>query len=78
MNKSTDFYHLYCVNIGCSDSIFGQIKDTRLALTVDNLITNHHCLCCQHMLVSSMAIEIEQMLTSAGIKSPDKSDYSNY
>ncbi|HTD42469.1 MAG TPA: hypothetical protein VK671_17700 [Mucilaginibacter sp.] len=71
-------YNLYCVNMGCADSIFGRIKDTQFPITIDNLISTHHCTACSHVLVSSMEIELEQMLSSAGVKSPDKSDYTSY
>lgn len=78
MYESSNSYHLYCTSKGCLDSIFGRINATELALTIDNLVSSHHCQVCGQLLVSSMEIELEQVLSSAGVKSPDKSDYTSY
>jgi len=75
MERSTSFYYLYCINMHCSNSIFGRIKDVKLQLTVDNLLSTHFCANCNHPLTTSMEIEMEQMLAGTGVKSPDKPNY---
>jgi hypothetical protein len=60
-------FHLYCMSMTCSASILGSGQRTEVALSVDNLLTNHCCSHCGQLLVSAVDIEIRKTLSGAGI-----------
>jgi len=63
MKTQNSFYYLYCMNSKCKVSIYNSIEEIQLPFTLDNLVETHQCPCCNGTLVSSMDIEIKQMMS---------------
>jgi len=68
MNKLTTLYFLYCLNKECQFSIYQLMVELRVPLTPKNLGSVHTCTCCQQPLVSSIDMEIKQMVTQTKAK----------
>ena len=72
-------YYLYCTNLSCNISIYKNTKEVSLQLTIENLSAGHTCSCCRKRMVSAIDLEIEQMISSVGVKPADKASYdTNY
>jgi|GEM_PF-897766 len=79
MNEQPTFYRLYCTNIKCPISIYENIREFRIPLTVSNLVTPYACPACKHTLVSAIDIELEQLTAELGVRMPDKTLFdTNY
>ena len=68
MNDLHPYYNLYCINLHCDISIYNKIMGIEVPFTEKNLLETHTCVCCEHPMISAMEIEIEQVVTGAGIK----------
>jgi hypothetical protein len=58
------------MNSKCKVSIYNSIEEIQIPFTLDNLVETHLCACCNQPLVSSMDIEIKQMV--AEVYTPKK------
>ena len=76
MKQIPSFYNLYCINVDCDKSIHLHGVQTRVIFDIENLTATHICLGCRQPLFSPMDIEIEQMVTEAGVRIQDKPYYN--
>jgi hypothetical protein len=67
MSQLSSFYHLYCLNMNCRQSIYWNSVETKTRFTADNLTATHLCVYCGQPLFSAMDIEIKQMTALAGV-----------
>ena len=77
MKNQNSFYYLYCMNSKCKVSIYNSIEEIQVPFTLDSLVENHRCTCCNGPLVSSMDIEIKQMMTEVYSPKRAKASYLN-
>jgi len=63
MKKTTEVYHLYCINMQCPYSVFQLMVETRLPETTENLLTRHTCNCCGRPLVSTLDMKSRSLVT---------------
>jgi hypothetical protein len=79
MKDLFETYYLYCTNFSCNVSIYKNIREVSLPLTGANLSTTHFCSCCHKPLVSAIDMEIEQIISSVGVKPAARPVYNtNY
>ena len=79
MKDIFETYYLYCTNVRCGISIYKKTGEVSYPLTEQNLSTTYFCNCCGKLLVSAIDLEIEQMISSVGVKPADKAAYdTNY
>jgi len=77
-DNTAKLYHLYCININCTASIYYNNAEIQVIFNPENLASIHICAICRRQLYSAMDIEIEQITAIAGVKTPDRPYYSNF
>jgi hypothetical protein len=68
MNGDYPLFSLYCINMDCDRSIYNNINRVEVPFNEINLSQTHVCIVCNSPIISTMDMEIENLVAGVGVR----------